>query len=191
MTTKASLRQQLKMQRSQLSMLARVQASRRITAFIVNSSHWQTATKIASYMAVKDELDLSSLHVLAWKQGKQLFLPVLDGETLRFAPYAADSILQLNSYGIAEPDPTDTSLYLANELDLIILPVLGFDEKRYRLGMGKGYYDRTLSPLRAMKKRPFFMGAGFACQRLASVPVDVWDVPLDAVVTEEGFDERF
>ncbi|MBY0545085.1 MAG: 5-formyltetrahydrofolate cyclo-ligase [Gammaproteobacteria bacterium] len=185
--SKTSLRQQLKLQRSQLSAVAREQASKAITALIVNSSYWQSATKIASYMAVQGELDLSNLHQLAWKQGKQLFLPVLDAKKLRFAVYSPDSTMHLNAYGIAEPCMVASTLYAADQLDLLVIPLLGFDEKGYRLGMGKGYYDRTLSPLRKIKKRPFFMGAAFTCQLVASLPIDIWDVPLDVVATEEGF----
>ena len=66
------------------------------------------------------------------------------------------------------------------------MPLVGFDEAGYRLGMGGGFYDASLAYLRRRKtwRKPYLVGVGYECQRIARVPRDPWDVPLDAVLTE-------
>ena len=91
-----------------------------------------------------------------------------------------------NRFGIPEPSRRNRRLRLAWTLDLLLVPLVGFDTECHRLGMGGGYYDRTLSYLshRDHWRRPRLIGLAHECQRVAALPVRPWDIPLDFVVTE-------
>jgi 5-formyltetrahydrofolate cyclo-ligase len=74
-------------------------------------------------------------------------------------------------------------------LDVVVLPLVGFDRRGNRLGMGAGYYDRALRrrlDTTRHWRRPRLVGVAFACQELPAIPVSPWDVPLDLIVTEHG-----
>jgi len=122
--------------------------------------------------------------------GKQCFLPVLD--TLRprrlwFAPYRIGDPLVANRYGIPEPACPSRYRVAAWCLDLVLTPLVAFDEMGNRLGMGGGYYDRTLSFLarRQVWKRPRLVGIAYEFQCLESLPRRPWDIPLNSVITND------
>ena len=99
-----------------------------------------------------------------------------------FAEYTTHTTLIANRFGIDEP-PANSSLCALEDLEVIFLPLVAFDEKGNRLGMGAGFYDKTLAVL---KRRSLLVGLAYECQRADSIPHDVWDVRLDYVVTEQG-----
>ena len=112
-------------------------------------------------------------------------LPLLheDG-SLRFAPWRAGDPLVTNRYGIPEPDVTPDGALRAEDMALIVLPLVGFDANGHRLGMGGGWYDRSLSFRRDTSAPPWLVGAGFDVQRVEVLQHEAWDVPLDAVCSE-------
>ncbi len=81
------------------------------------------------------------------------------------------------------------NLVRAQKLDLILLPLVGFDTHCHRLGMGKGFYDRSLEFLnhRQHWRKPHILGLAHDFQRVESLPADPWDVPLQGVVTDKSF----
>ena len=89
-----------------------------------------------------------------------------------------------NRYGI--PEPMDTQPRSARQLDLLLIPLVGFDSAGHRLGMGGGYYDATLAFLRHRRhwRKPRLLGVAYECQKVEALPHDPWDMPLDAVLTE-------
>ena len=94
--------------------------------------------------------------------------------------------MKTNRFGIDEPDVPESDWIAASELDLALLPLVGFDEDCNRLGVGGGYYDRSFAfsvgvPL---GQRPFLVGLGYELQRVPQLHPERWDVPLDTVVTE-------
>lgn len=99
---------------------------------------------------------------------------------LIFSKYTPETQLTLNRYNISEPK--NSVEILPEKLDLVILPLVGFDGSGYRLGMGGGYYDRTFATI---SERPFLLGLGFEAQHLPELPHDDWDVRLNAVLTEK------
>ncbi|NNM59997.1 MAG: 5-formyltetrahydrofolate cyclo-ligase [Legionellales bacterium] len=188
---KTELRRLLIAKRTSLSSDERQKAEKNIVERIVKTVQWQSAQKIASYAPFKSEVNLSDLHESAWQEKKTLYLPVLQHDQLVFAPYLPNSAMRLNQYQISEVDTDSDTLVTGCVLDLLLIPVVGFDNRAYRLGMGKGYYDKTLStllnePLPKFAKRPFFMGVAFACQEVIKLPIDPWDIPLDMIVTEKS-----
>ncbi len=141
---------------------------------------------IAFYLPVRGELDCTSMITAAWRRRRHVFLPVVARDSLAFAPFMADTTLVQNRFGIAEPMVPPTALCRARELDVIILPLLAFDDRGYRLGYGGGFYDRALAHLagRSGFRKPHVVGIGYDFQRVPTLPSDRWDVPMDAIVTE-------
>lgn len=144
--------------------------------------------RLALYLPVSGELDCTPVISTAWRRGREVFLPVLAGTELRFAPFAPDSQLHDNRFGIPEPACSADEWRSAREMDVIFAPLVGFDASGYRLGMGGGYYDRTLAflALRANFRRPHFIGLAYAFQQISAVPHQKHDVQLEAVVTDAG-----
>ena len=112
-------------------------------------------------------------------------LPMLhEGGSLRFAPWRVGDPLGTNRYGIPEPAIAIETALRAEDMTMIVAPSVAFDGAGHRLGMGGGWYDRTLAFRRDRAAPPWVVGAAFSTQRLASLRPEPWDVALDAVCTE-------
>ena len=141
---------------------------------------------VGGYWAMDGEIGLHSWQ-LRLPKSLVYCLPVLaDDETLRFAPWRPGDELVTNRYGIPEPDIDPRSGLRASEMALIAVPLVGFDDDAHRLGMGGGWYDRTLAARLQQTAPPWLVGVGFEAQRVASVGAQTWDVPLDAICTERA-----
>ena len=150
---------------------------------------YKHARRIAVYMAVDAELDPEPFLKHARADGKEIYLPVLTGEaSLHFQAYAAGTPLRPNRYRIPEPvDDPRTALRPA-DLDLVLAPLVAFDTRGHRLGMGGGYYDRSFAFLKDNHVgKPPLIGLAYECQKVAALPAERWDVPLAGVVTEQQF----
>jgi 5-formyltetrahydrofolate cyclo-ligase len=144
---------------------------------------------IAFYLANDGEMDLTPLIHRAWAMGKRCYLPVLSPlyhNRLWFAPYHNECELELNRFGIPEPVANWAGMRPAWALDLVMTPLVAFDAAGNRLGMGGGYYDRTLAYLsrRRCWRKPHLLGTAYAFQQVASLPYQSWDVPLHGIATE-------
>ncbi len=142
---------------------------------------------VAGYWAVNGELPLHAVQ-LRLAPGQVWCLPVVQTDgTLRFGPWRAGDPLEPNRYGIPEPTLASEATLAADAMQLVLLPLLGFDLRGGRLGMGGGYYDRSFGFRQGKAAPPSLVGVGFACQELPELPAEPWDVRLDAVLTERGF----
>jgi 5-formyltetrahydrofolate cyclo-ligase len=141
---------------------------------------------IACYFAQDNEFDCGPMMEAVWAAKKNCYLPVLaeeNHEGLQFALYQPEDTLCLNRYKILEPE---NKMFLPKEkLDLVLLPIVGFDLQGSRLGMGGGYYDRTFAFLyeKALQK-PCLMGVAYECQYVEEIPLEPFDIPMGAVLTE-------
>lgn len=179
--SKSELRASLRERRRSLDAQTRTAAARAVCEHIATFPHWPGVRRVALYIANDGEMDTAPLAALCRGSGKLLFLPIMGNDkTLSFAAWDADTLLLRNSYGIDEPPATATRME-ASELDIIFLPLVGWDRQGNRLGMGGGYYDRSLAGV----KGPLLAGLGYTAQELPKVPRDKWDVRLDIVVTED------
>ena len=111
-----------------------------------------------------------------WSHSKNIYLPVVDGDELRIRKYDKE-LLKKGSYDILEPQGED--LRDLSVIDLVIVPGVSFDKKGNRLGRGKGYYDRLLKNIKAVK-----IGICYNFQRADKIPADEHDVPLDGIICE-------
>ena len=142
------------------------------------------AGHVAGYWAVDGELPL---HVLQLQLPAQCSycLPVLrePDQALRFAPWRSGDALVANRFGIPEPDVPPQALLQARDMAAIVMPLTGFDAAGHRLGMGGGWYDRTLAFRREGSAPPLLIGVGFDEQQVDALPVQPWDVPPDIICT--------
>jgi len=179
--SKSELRARLRERRRSLDLQTQTAAALAVCEQISTSSHWPEARRIALYMANDNEVDTVPLAAHCRDAGKLLFLPVMQKDkTLRFAAWDPQTPLLRNSYGIGEP-PATAERVAAADLDIIVLPLVGWDRRGTRLGMGGGYYDRSLAGVSG----PVLAGLAYSMQEIADLPRDQWDIPLDIVVTED------
>ena len=192
MTTKNQLRQEMRQRRRALSPSARLHAAYALAEHVAASHLFQTSQRIAFYLPNDGEIDLQPLIEYAWQVNKQCFLPVIgprNSRRLWFLPYAADIPLQVNRFGIPEPvHHRGERQFKPHALDLVLLPLVAFDKNGHRLGMGGGFYDRTLAFLahRRLWRKPHLLGTAYQFQQLKALPTQPWDIPLDGIATEQG-----
>ena len=162
--------------------------SRALVSHLARNPILWRARRVACFWPNDGEVDLSTLFELLWRRGKQVLLPVIDGHALWFARYTPATTLVANRFGIPEPAAKRNKAQPLLAVDLVLMPLVAFDQQGHRLGMGGGYYDRTFAYLRHRKHRhsPRLLGTAFALQRRASLPTQAWDIPLHGAVTEEG-----
>lgn len=149
---------------------------------------WLSARSIAIYAAVGGELRLDGLLELR-RADQQLYVPVLDTATLRFAPFDHDTMWRPNRFGIAEPAAPDQALppdsIDATMLDLVVVPCVAVDHAGHRIGMGGGWYDRTFSFLGVAERptAPLMIGFVHDEQVVDTIEPAPWDIGLDGVIT--------
>ncbi len=191
MLAKAELRKQLRAKRARLPREAQRRAAQRVAAHLAATREFRASRRIACYLPSDGELDPSPIIERIWRMGKTAYLPVLSRrprDRLWFAPAAPGMELRPNRYGIPEPHVPPRARVRADQLDLVLLPLVAFDGKGNRLGRGVGFYDRSLAfrHERRFLCKPHLLGLAHEFQRVPSLPVDPWDVPLDGIVTEQG-----
>ncbi len=143
------------------------------------------ASKVALYLTNDGELDTALLIEKLWQQGIQVYLPRLhpfSAGNLIFLQYEPKSALEKNSLGIWEPKLDITQMILPHQLDVVITPLVAFDRFGNRMGMGGGYYDRTLANWQATGK-PFPIGYAHDCQQVSKLANQLWDIPLPFIIT--------
>lgn len=180
--TKAQIRSFCLTQRHNLSPQIISQASQKIVTTLHGLQAYQTAQHIACYFPVAGEIDLSALWKRALEENKYCYFPVVQPEhTLIFLPYTHHTALLPNRYHILEPHITKKSARSPQNLDLIILPIVAFDDRCTRLGMGKGYYDKTL----AQQSNALLVGVAYEWQKQPELPTELWDIQMDMIITEK------
>lgn len=187
-TSRIDLRARMRRQRRALPGDERVARARRLARILGGSSLIWPARRIACYLSNDGEIDLEPLLVRLRAMRKEPFLPALHGRRLLFLPYEPGAPLVRNRFGIPEPDRPPSLACGPQELDLVLVPLVAFDDAGNRLGMGGGYYDRTFAYLRHRRywRAPILLGAAYEFQRVPALPARAWDVPLQGVVTEGG-----
>lgn len=186
-TSKTSLRRQLRQARKSLDGYQRDQQQQRIQRFLSALPQIRDARRIAAYMPFDGEPDL--LPFMQRYEAK-IWLPMIRSDLhLDFRPAFTLNTkarrpinAHRNRFGILESQRRP--LLRSAQMDVILIPLVGFDRHGNRLGMGAGFYDRSLTGLR--RPRPYLIGIAFDCQEMAEVPADPWDVPLDYIVTNRG-----
>ena len=175
----------MRAKRAAIDIKTREIAAKQAAKLFIHHPLFHTSQHIACYIAGVDEFDCTLIIEAIWAAGKNCYLPVLTPEKqLEFFSYQRNDKLSPNRYGI--PEPHDTQFIATAKLDVILAPLVAFDRKGHRLGMGGGYYDRTLAfLLNQSLAQPKFIGLSYACQEVPALTPDAWDVALQGVITEE------
>lgn len=183
-----SLRRTLRAHRGALSMVAQKKAAKALVRRLTALPALKKAQRIALYWPVDGEIDTRPLHHHARMTNQKFYLPVLrkfPANTLVFARWHAGKALHHNRFDI--PEPVGRPVFSARHMDVILLPLTGFDARRNRLGMGGGFYDQTLAfKNRGALQKPLLIGVAHHCQQVSALTSAPWDVPLDIVVTDRN-----
>ncbi|HEY8585796.1 MAG TPA: 5-formyltetrahydrofolate cyclo-ligase [Rhodanobacter sp.] len=180
------LRQRLAGQRRALPPGERIAAAQGLRRSLEQLPEYLTDARVAGYWASHGELPLNLVIPPLADRGQQFLLPVVcPGKHLRFVPWQSGDAVQPNRFGIPEP-VAQTELLEPFQLDLVFVPLLGFDRRGNRLGHGGGYYDRSFAFLNEQVRptEPLLVGIAYAFQELPALDEQDWDVPLDFVATE-------
>jgi 5-formyltetrahydrofolate cyclo-ligase len=182
-----SLRGELRARRQALSAAERIAAANGVANSLEQLAEFIVDTRIAGYWAIDGELPLHVVVANLMRRGQQYCLPCVVGpRELRFAPWRSGVVLESNRYGIPEPVCSEAELLAPQALDVVLLPMLGFDRRGHRLGYGGGYYDASLAFLRDRTEvaTPLLVGIAYSAQQLDAIEPAEWDVRLDYIATE-------
>ncbi len=194
-----ALRREVRRARRQLPAPLRAAEARAAAAALARCLRLRAGQHVAFYAPLREEFPTEELMRLAWQRGCIVYLPVIAHARLRLLRFATvprpsalpkgrkprgTKTLRRNALGIEEPATPRHQWKRARELDVIAMPLVAFDARGHRLGMGGGYYDRALAGTAGRK--PWRVGLAHCCQQLPRVPRRPWDMPLDAVLTGNG-----
>jgi 5-formyltetrahydrofolate cyclo-ligase len=182
-----ALRRELRARRRAIQGAARRRAARQLAQRVDAAQLLRPGRRVGLYLSMSEEIDTAPLLRLARARGCHIALPrivSLRHDRMRF--YEWTGALKRGAFGIHEP--TGQRIHAARELDIVFLPLVGFDPQGNRIGMGRGFYDRHFAQrLRLTRyRRPLLVGVAYDAQQVAALPYATHDVPLDAIVTESS-----
>ena len=188
--SRPQLRRVLRLRRRALSRSQQRVAARNLYRQLAQSPQFRRARHIALYLPNDGEIDPRPLLAAAQKRGKHIYLPVLSAwprTKMVFQRVSRHEKLAGNRFRILEPRPQPKRQRKVWALDLVLLPLVGFDDRGGRLGMGGGFYDRSLAyrQRRAHLLGPRLFGLAHECQKVACLPLASWDIPLHGVITAQ------
>ncbi|WP_233716646.1 5-formyltetrahydrofolate cyclo-ligase [Ketobacter alkanivorans] len=187
---KNQIRKALRQQRRSLSPHQQKHASMGLCRQLSLLPEFIFGQRIAAYIPNDGEIDPQPLLELAWRLGKQIYLPVLHPFStgrLLFMAHHPHQVLAKNRFGIPEPLCDQDSHCPVWTLDLVLTPLVGFDENGNRMGMGGGFYDRTFAFLNDNSKprKPRMIGVAHECQKVDTLPNERWDIMMNKIVTDK------
>ncbi len=177
------LRKEMRKKRLQLTPEQQQQAEQTICAQALQWIEQQQAQTVALYLSSNGEVSTALLIEKLWQAGKTVCLPRLHPFVkghLLFFRYQQDTRLKPNPFSILEPELDLTALIPQSQLDIIFTPLVAFDTQGNRLGMGGGFYDRTLQHWQQKNFQP--VGLAHQCQQVEQLPIESWDVPLAGIL---------
>ena len=182
-TLRNQLRQQIRKTRANLTAFQQQQAEDSITQQGLALIEERNAQHIALYVSFDGEISTDKLIKTLWAQDKHVYLPVLhpfNPNHLLFLRYLPDTPMLKNKFGILEPKLNVQNVLPLDELDILFTPLVAFDKQGNRLGMGGGFYDRTLQNWQNASFIPVVLA--HQCQQVEQLPTEAWDVPLHQIL---------
>ncbi|MBA6233471.1 MULTISPECIES: 5-formyltetrahydrofolate cyclo-ligase [unclassified Colwellia] len=191
MKTRDVLRQEIRYQRSLLNADQQAEQSLLLSKRLIKEKVVKGVKHIAIYLANDGELNTQPFIDWCWQNNITVYLPVIhpfSQGNLLFLHYTETSSLIKNKYGILEPKLDVRHIITVANLDIIFTPLVAFDRYGNRLGMGGGFYDRTLATWYAQYKqnqqtKPLPIGLAHDCQKVDNIPSETWDIPLLKIIT--------
>ena len=182
--TRQQIRQQIRQRRRALTPEQQTQFALQAADRMMAYTPVLLAHTVAVFLSFDGELDTRPLIDQLWRAGKRVYLPVLhpfSPGNLLFLHYHPNSDLVVNRLNIREPKLDVRDVLPLSQLDVLVTPLVAFDAAGQRLGMGGGFYDRTLQNWRQHRLQP--VGYAHDCQQVDALPTEQWDIPLPAVIT--------
>ena len=182
--TRQQIRQQIRQRRRALTPEQQTQFALHAADRMMAYPPVLLAQTVAVFLSFDGELDKRPLIDQLWRAGKRVYLPVLhpfSPGNLLFLHYHPSSDLVVNRLNIREPKLDVRDVLPLSQLDVLVTPLVAFDAAGQRLGMGGGFYDRTLQNWRQHRLQP--VGYAHDCQQVDALPTEQWDIPLPAVIT--------
>jgi 5-formyltetrahydrofolate cyclo-ligase len=168
--------------------------SRLVQERLFATEWWRRARWVFVYIAMSVEVDTTPIVTRAYREGRQVAIPRIEGEEITFYRYEGRTRgLIPNQFGILEPDPAWLTVDLRELAEgplLILAPGLAFDRSLRRIGRGKGYYDRFLAKARSGPQECLVIGLTLAEQVVEEVPVGPLDQLLDGLITDRELIDR-
>lgn len=184
--TKEQIRQETLNKRLALSDGFVREASAHIQDDVLRSSFWPKQGRVGLYSSIKNEVQTNILLQKALESGLHVYFPRVE-QGIHFYEVNGLDDLERGSWNIFEPKLTCEELAEDTDLDLVIVPGVVFSKNCFRIGYGRGYYDKFFSRL---DRQITSVGLGFEMQIVDAIPATEWDQPLTAVVTEKGVYRR-
>ena len=182
------LRDSLRHLRNNLLITEQKAASKAVYDLVSKQDFFTSANHLAFYLSFDGELNPKPILEKAMEENKSCYLPVISRNNqheISFRLFEEDTSLKENKWGIQEPSKLRPPISPI-DLEVVFVPLVGFDEKCFRLGMGKGFYDKAFNfKNQSLVAKPLLVGLAYECQRVQKVPIESWDVRLDLVVTAE------
>lgn len=181
-----ALRRHYRHLRRSLSPKEQALAAQNVLTTCLHYPAFSQAAIVAFYQANDGEIATKLLIDYCWQHAKTVLLPVIDPlqpEQLVFIEYRPDSPLTTNKYGISEPLFDPEKQVSLHAIDIIFTPLVAFDASGNRLGMGGGYYDRTLAQLNSHSATTKIIGLAHDIQQVDNLPSQSWDIPLQGIIT--------
>ncbi|NTW82326.1 MAG: 5-formyltetrahydrofolate cyclo-ligase [Chlorobiaceae bacterium] len=177
----------MKKRRQLLPLPTRSEMSALIAAHAVLIQEIHDARHIHLYLSIEDHAEVLTAPVIERLEdlGKSLCVPVVSEGDLLTAAFRKGDAVKKATYG--QPEPESVTVIDESLIDVVLMPLLAFDGRGYRLGYGKGYYDRFLQRLSSRGIFPLRLGLAFSMQKVEQVPNDPWDEPMHGVIHEHGF----
>jgi 5-formyltetrahydrofolate cyclo-ligase len=189
-TSRNQLREELRNKRKAINSKQQAEAAINLLRQLIKFPIFLKAKRIAVYLSGDGEMDLQPLIHQAWAMNKEVYLPVIKNKLSRelwFLRYTPETQLTQNRYKILEPDPHQNPKLAAHLLDIVFMPLVGFDADKNRLGMGGGFYDTTFAfKKQKPKSKPLLIGVAHECQRVEKIDVEEWDIPMNGVITDKN-----
>jgi 5-formyltetrahydrofolate cyclo-ligase len=180
--TKKELRRQMRQTLKETCEDDRSAASAVMATCLLTSPLWQCAQQVMLFSSTPTEPSTQALLHEAWQAGKKVALPRVVGPDLEARLVETEDDLAPGYLDLLEPDDSKTKPAEPDKLQLVLVPGLAFDENGFRLGRGKGFYDRFLARL---PERAIRLGCFFACQQTDTIPREKHDQRLDGILTEK------
>jgi len=188
---RSEIRKLIRQRRRELTVAEQDLASKNLLSKLTAHPKIQQAQSIAIYLARDGELNGEAFIYWCWKNNKEVYLPVIHPFSkghLLFLKYQDKTPMKMSTYGINEPKLDVRLIKPANLIDIILTPLVAFDALGNRLGMGGGFYDRTLANCQQsnniyQQTSPYPIGIAHDCQQVEQLPIEHWDIPLAEIIT--------
>ncbi len=186
---KNRIRKHIRTVRKNLTPAQQAQAANQLSKHILTRVKQSNAKKVALFFSMDGEIGTKQAIEALWQAGIEVYLPIIHPFStvhLLFVRFEQHTKLFRSPLGMLEPKAQCHKICPLAKLDIVFTPLVAFDCNGHRLGMGGGFYDRTLARLPTLRQPPMVIGLAHACQQVDAVPVESWDMPLKEIITDQS-----